>query len=91
MTFSQLDSISRALREWFDHYEQLDCEDAIKAIYLAEYCSLTMSIIIAHLEEVHLHERPTLELAEPHRADTILLDDFSENLTRSLRYTRLRT
>jgi Antirestriction protein (ArdA) len=68
------------LKDWFDCFEELDGEDVIKAIYLAEDLSCPIADILDRLDDVILFEGTPLEYAESYLEDTGLLDQIPENL-----------
>ncbi|KPP83031.1 MAG: antirestriction protein [Oceanicaulis sp. HLUCCA04] len=68
------------LKLWFDHFEDLDDDDAVKAIYLAEHQGTPPNEIIDRLEEVYLFEGTPVEYAESYIEDTGLLNGMPENL-----------
>jgi len=68
------------LETWFDSLEDLDGEDAIKAIYLIEDCGYSLEDALDRLDDVHLFEGTATEYAESYIGDTGLLDEMPENL-----------
>jgi len=68
------------LKEWFDRYEDLDGEDAIKVIYLAEEVGYALDGMLDRLDDVMLFEGTAIEYAESYLDDTGLLDQMPENL-----------
>ena len=78
--FNALSVNQATLKEWFDDFEDLDFEDEVKAIYLAEYLSCSSSEILGHMDDVNLFEGSALEYAEQFIEDTGMLDEMPENL-----------
>ena len=68
------------LKTWFDDFEDLNGEDLIKAIYLAEYCAENISDILDNLDDVSLFEGTVTEYAEEYINDCGLLSDLPEQL-----------
>ena len=68
------------LKDWFDSFEELEDNDAIKAIYLAEDLGYAMDDILDRLDEVILFEGTALEYAEIYLEETGLLEQIPESL-----------
>ena len=68
------------LKDWFEKFESLDGDDAIKAIYLAEGRGYRLEDALDRLEDVHLFEGTAIEYAENHIEDNDLLSQIPENL-----------
>ena len=68
------------LEQWFNRFEQLDGEDLIKTVYLAEYCGENISDILDKLDDVSLFEGTATEYAEEYINDCGLLSDLPEQL-----------
>lgn len=68
------------LQQWFNDFENLEGEELIKAIYLAEYSGEKMSDILDNLDNVGLFEGNAKEYAEEYLEDSGLLSDLPENL-----------
>ncbi|MBL4800364.1 MAG: antirestriction protein ArdA [Emcibacter sp.] len=68
------------LEQWFNRFEQLDGDDFIKAVYLAEYTGADMSDILDNLDDVSLFEGTATEFAEEYINDCGLLSELPENL-----------
>lgn len=68
------------LKQWFDDFEDLDGDDMIKAIYLADDMGYSTDRILDQLEGVMLFEGTAIEYAESYIEDTGLLDQMPENL-----------
>ena len=68
------------LKTWFDKFEDLDGDDVIKAIYLAEDLGYRLEDALDRLEDVHLFEGTAIEYAESYIEDTGLLNEMPENL-----------
>ncbi|MDF1848269.1 MAG: antirestriction protein ArdA [Parvibaculaceae bacterium] len=78
--FSALSVCQANLKDWFEHFETLEGEDAIKAFYLAEEQCYLIDDILDRLDDVYLFEGSALEYAENYLEDTGLLDQIPENL-----------
>jgi len=65
---------------WFNAFEQLEQEEAVKAIYLAEYLGENMDVIIDKLDDVCLFQGTPVEYAENFLEETGLIDLIPENL-----------
>ncbi|WP_286800111.1 antirestriction protein ArdA [Oceanicaulis sp. UBA2681] len=65
---------------WFDQFEDLDEDEAARAIYLAGYECIAPEEIIDRLDEVMLFEGTLLEYAEDYVESTGLLDQLPESL-----------
>jgi len=68
------------LKQWFDDFEDLDGDDLIKAIYLAEDMGYLNDSILERLDDVMLFEGTAIQYAESYIEDTGLLDQMPENL-----------
>lgn len=68
------------LKDWFERYEDMDEDNAIKAIYLADHLGYRLDDMIDRLYDVMLFEDTAIEYAENHIKDAGLLDQMSENL-----------
>ena len=68
------------LQTWFDKFEDLDGDDAIKAIYLAEDLGYRLEDALDRLDDVHLFEGTAIEYVESYIEDTGLLNEMPENL-----------
>lgn len=68
------------LEQWFIDFENLEGEEPIKAIYLAEYCAENMSDILDNLDDVSLFEGTAKEYAEEYINDCGLLSELPEHL-----------
>ena len=68
------------LQTWFDKFEDLDGDDAIKAIYLAEDLGYRLEDALDRLDDAHLFEGSAIEYAESYIEDTGLLNEMPENL-----------
>tara|TARA_E500000318_G_C3563484_1_gene214633 strand:+ start:738 stop:1238 length:501 start_codon:yes stop_codon:yes gene_type:complete len=78
--FDALKVNQATLSTWFEHFEDLDEDDAHKAIYLASYEGCTMDQILERLDDVHLFEGTAIEYAESYIEETGLLDQIPEGL-----------
>lgn len=79
--FEALNVSQANLADWFEKFEDMDEEDATKAIYLADYLGGTNSDdILEKLEDVCLFKGTALEYAEEYIDDTGLLEQIPENL-----------
>lgn len=78
--FSALGVNQANLKQWFDDFEDLDGDDVIKAIYLADHVGERIDDILAKLGDVILFEGSAIEYAEQYIEDTGLLDQIPENL-----------
>lgn len=65
---------------WFSDFEQLDGENLVKAIYLAQHVGYGISDIMGHLDNVYMFEGSILEYAQNYIDECGLLDDMPENL-----------
>ena len=77
--FNELGINQANLKQWFDEYEQLNEEDATKAIFLAEL-GYDMSNILENIDDVYLFEGTAKEYAEQYLEDTGLLEEIPESL-----------
>ncbi|MCF6238051.1 MAG: antirestriction protein ArdA [Candidatus Marinimicrobia bacterium] len=68
------------LEQWFNDFEELEGEELIKVIYLAEYCAENISDILDKLDDVSLFEGTATEYAEEYINDCGLLSELPENL-----------
>jgi len=68
------------LSQWFETFEDMDADDALKAIYLAEHLGECMEDIPSKLDDVMLFEGRALEYADHYIEETGLLDQIPENL-----------
>ncbi len=68
------------LKQWFDDFEDLDGEDFIKALYLADDLHCSMDEVLGHLDDVCLFQGSALEYAEQYIDDTGMLDQMPENV-----------
>lgn len=68
------------LKLWFDVFEDYENEQAIKAIYLAEYQGIDISDIPDQIDDVHLFEGTAVEYAEAYLDDSGILAAIPENL-----------
>jgi len=68
------------LETWFNDYENLDGDDLIRAIYMAEYLTMDMSEILDRLDEVGLFEGSAKGYTEEYIEDSGLLSELPENL-----------
>ncbi|WP_330110338.1 antirestriction protein ArdA [Methylophaga thalassica] len=78
--FSALGINQANLQEWFEAYEDLDKENTIKAIYLAEDMGFDTNVIPALLDDVCVFEGSVEEYAEDYIEETGLLSQIPENL-----------
>jgi len=65
---------------WFNKFEQLDHERAVKAIYLAEYLGEPMDAIIDKLDDVCLYAGTPEQFAENYLEETGMIELLPENL-----------
>ena len=68
------------LENWFNDFEDMDIEDAVKAIYLIDYNGCVSDDILSQIEDVYLFEGSALEYTEQYIEDTGMLDEMPENL-----------
>lgn len=68
------------LKQWFDDFEDMDGEDCVKAIYLAEHLGADMADILDQLEDVCLFGGTAKDHAENYIEECGLLDEMPENL-----------
>ncbi len=79
--FTALGINQATLKQWFSAFEEMDRDDAIKAIYLAEYNGYTdLDEILQKLDDVSLFKGTALEYTEQYIEDTGMLADMPENL-----------
>ncbi|MEQ9087087.1 MAG: antirestriction protein ArdA [Pontimonas sp.] len=78
--FNALEVNQVTLALWFEQFEDLDGEDAVKAIYLADDRGYAMAEIPDRLEDVILFEGNARAYAEEYLESTGLLDQMPENL-----------
>lgn len=78
--FNSLSVCQATLQQWFDEYEDLEGDELISAIYLAEYLSYNMNDLKDSLNDVSLFEGTAVEYAENYIEETGLLDQIPENL-----------
>lgn len=65
---------------WFEHFEDMDDEEAVRAIYLAGYECLAAEDILDRLDDVILFEGTVREYAEEYIESTGLLAEVPESL-----------
>lgn len=65
---------------WFEQFEDLTDDQAVAAIYLAEYVGVPAEEIIDQIDDVTLFEGTLLEYAEEYIDSTGLLDQMPESL-----------
>jgi len=68
------------LELWFDHFEEMDDEEAVRAMYLAGYECLAAEDILDRLDDVILFEGTVREYAEEYIESTGLLAEVPESL-----------
>lgn len=68
------------LKAWFDQFEDLTEEQAVKAIYLAEHLGTATDQIIDQLDDVQLFEGTRLQYAESYIEEAGLLNEMPESL-----------
>ena len=78
--FSALGIFQATLRLWFEAYENMDNDEAAKAIYLNDYTTYDIESIPDCLDDIILFEGTALEYTEQYIDDTALLDEMPENL-----------
>lgn len=78
--FNLLEVNQATLKLWFDSMEELDGEDLVRAIYLAEYLNVSMADILDQLDDVMLFDGDARSYVENYIEDTGLLDEMPENL-----------
>ena len=78
--FSALGINQANLEIWFNDFENLDGDDLIRAIYMAEYLAIDISEILDRLDEVGLFHGRADQYAAEYIEDSGLLDDMPENL-----------
>lgn len=78
--FSAISVNQANLKLWFEEFEDLGEDDAVKAIYLAEHLGCTAEEVLGHLDDVYLYEGTALDYAESYIEDAGLLSDIPENL-----------
>ena len=65
---------------WFERFEDMDEDEAIKAIYLADHLGEGMEDIPGKLDDVILFEGRAIDYAEEYIEETGLLDQIPESL-----------
>lgn len=78
--FSALSVNQATLAKWFEHFEALDDDEAVKAIYLAEVEGVAMDDIQDQLDDVHLTEGSVTDYAQQYLEDSGLLAEVPESL-----------
>jgi len=79
--FSALGVNQANLEQWFDEFEDMPEDEAVKVIYLAGGLGLDMSSITPNrIDEVYLFEGTAREYAENYIEDTGMLDSMPETL-----------
>lgn len=78
--FGELNVSQANLEQWFDDFEELDGDEAIKAIYLAEDLHCTMDDLLDKLEDVMLFEGTAEEYVDQYLEDCGILDQIPEQL-----------
>lgn len=79
--FSALNVNQANLERWFDEFEDMPEDEAVRAIYLADDLGLDMSEITAdRLDDVCLFEGTAREYAEDYIDSTGMLDSMPETL-----------
>ena len=74
-------SVNQAnLKQWFDEYEDIEGNELVSAIYLAEYLSCDMDEVNDKLEDVLLFKGSALEFVENYIEDVGLLEQIPDNL-----------
>lgn len=65
---------------WFEEFEDLNEDQAVAAIYLAEYVGVPIKDITDQIDDVYLFEGTLLEYAEDYVESTGLLREVPESL-----------
>lgn len=78
--FKALEVSQGNLKLWFDEYEDLEGDDLVRAIYIAEYSGCETNEILSKLEDMRLFEGTATEFAEEYLEDTGTLDEIPETL-----------
>ncbi|MDF1807766.1 antirestriction protein ArdA [Hyphomonas sp.] len=78
--FRSLGVNQATLALWFDQFEDLTDDQAVAAIYLAEYVGVATEEIIDQIDDVMLFEGSLLEYAEDYVESTGLLNEAPESL-----------
>jgi len=78
--FDALNINQANLSQWFDDFENLEGEDFIKALYLADDVRCSIDEVLGHMDDVTLFVGSALEYAEQFIEDTGMLDSMPENL-----------
>ncbi len=68
------------LKTWFEEFEDMDEEEAIKTFYLADDLGYDMEDIRSRLDDIALFEGTAEEYAESYLEDTGLLNEIPESL-----------
>jgi len=78
--FNALEVNQATLALWFDQFENLDGDDVVKAIYLADDQGCAMNDIPGRLEDVILFEGNARAYTEDYLESTGMLDQMPESL-----------
>jgi antirestriction protein len=68
------------LARWFEQFEELDDDQAVAAIYLAEYVGVAIEEIFDQIDDVCLFEGTLIEYAEEYVESIGLLSEVPESL-----------
>lgn len=78
--FNALNVCQASLKRWFDDFEQLEYDKAVKVIYLLDHLGYDTDDVLDKLDVVHLHEGSPQDYTEQFVEDTGLLEQMPENL-----------
>ena len=79
--FRELEINQANLDQWFEHFEDMEEEEALKCLYLASDRSMTIKEILDFdKDEIYLFEGTPKEYAENYLEETGMLDQIPENL-----------
>ena len=78
--FDRLGVNQTNLEQWFDDFEDINGDDYIKAVFMAEYLGDDMDTILGRVDDIHLFEGTAIEYAQQYIDDTGLLAEMPENL-----------
>ena len=68
------------LATWFTHFEEMNMDDAAKAIYLSDYIGYDINDILDRMDDITLFQGSAIEYAHEYIEDTGMLDSMPENL-----------
>lgn len=78
--FKALNINQANLENWFNNFEDMEEQEAAKAVALAEYYNDDVASILERMDDIYLFEGTATEYAESYIEDTGLLNEIPENL-----------